>query len=96
MCDTEFRAATPCEEATAEDKEEWQQKVKRFIQNTDQKDSEGTLTKRRKLERVASYRHLLAKDAQLQIMVPGGLKFFQLSEQAKNVNIFPCSLIFSC
>lgn len=80
LCDTEFRAALPGQDVTHQDKAGWKEKAMQFMRKsypkTDLPDA-GFGKRAPKVERIATYRHLLAKDSQLQQFVPGGLRYFQ-------------------
>ena len=80
LCDTEFRAALPGQEVTRQDKTDWKEKATQFLHRSNPKTDlpAGGFGKRApKVERIATYRHLLAKDSQLQQFVLGGLQHFQ-------------------
>ena len=80
LCDTEFRATLPGQEVTRQDKADWKEKAMQFLHRSNPKTDlpAGGFGKRApKVERIATYRHLLAKDSQLQQFVPGGLRYFQ-------------------
>jgi hypothetical protein len=84
---TEYRGAHPGENVTEQDKLDWKDKVLRSFAA----DDDGSM-KPKKENRISAYRHLLAKDSQLQPFVPGGLKYFKQNPGDISLVVTVCSL----
>lgn len=91
---TEYRSAHPGENVTEQDKLDWRAKILRSFAagDDDNDDADGSKPKIEKINRISAYRHLVAKDSQLQPFVPGGLKYFMQNPGDVSLVVTVCTL----